>query len=149
MLLLMDPDGSWGICEPPIARVRGDPLPFGWSKFGGGAMRVQPEPPVLQNGLPAQRDAAWWPVCLKLARTFVSRVGGGLNPPVRASSLRFAHPDNERQVDALRAIYNGEVPEPDGGCLPRVWRWEHEGQIWWLVELPPHLEYAWRSLLPD
>ena len=146
MLLLMEPDGSWGICDPPPARVRGDPLPAGWTHYGGGAMSVRPERPILKDGLPAANDLAWRSVELKLARAFTEKIGCRLSAKANAANLRFAHPNNEAQVDALRAVFNGDMPEPDGGCLPRVWRWEHEGQVWWLVELPPNLEYAWRSL---
>jgi hypothetical protein len=104
------------------------------------------DPPILRDGLPTEGSEDWRTADRKLAVQFVRSVGGSLNPPVIATALRIAHPHNEAKVDALRAVYNGDVPEPDGGCLPRVWRWEHEDQVFWLVELPPHMEYAWRSL---
>ena len=145
-MLMLCADGGWGICIPPPARVRGDPSP--WVKSGRSYVGcVRPEPPILSGGIPAEGSQDWWTAERKLAVKFVLMIGGNLSPPVQVSSLRIAHPHNDRQVEALRAVYNGDVSEPEGGSLPRVWRWEHEDQVWWLVELPPELAWAWRNLL--
>lgn len=136
----------WGICIPPPARVRGDPLPKGWTWLGGHAMRVPDRPAILRDGLPEERDLRWWQVNRALAAEFASSMRYKIGRPASLHDLRIAHPHNEAQIEAIRAVYNDEVPEPDGGSLPRVWKWEHEGQLWWVVELPPHLEWAWRSL---
>lgn len=137
----------WGICDAPPARARSDPMPANWTHHHGGGMTVAEDAPILSGGLPAENDAAWRMAEIRLARAFAEKEGWRLKEKVRAAELRFAHPRNDAQVDALRAVYNGDVTEPEGGCLPRVWQWEHEEQTWWLVELPPHLEWAWRSLL--
>lgn len=144
--MLMATHEPWGICIPPPARLRDDPLPAGWTKFGGHAMRVPEHRALLADGLPAERDLAWWPLTRQIVEAFRMVVGQRLVRPPRGPDLRVAHPLNAAQIEALRAVYNGELPEPEGGCLPRVWRWEHQEQTWWLVELPPHLEWAWRSL---
>lgn len=137
-----------GYLYPPPARVRNDPSP--WDKPGRSYVGcVRTDALILRDGLPAEGSQDWWTVDRKLAAMFVQMIGGSLNPTVKVTALRFAHPHNEKKVNALRAIHNGDMPEPEGGCLPRVWQWEHEGQVFWLVELPSHLEYAWRSLLAD
>ena len=120
---------TWGICIPPPARVRNDPLPDDWTNFSSGGMTVPKERSIIGGSLPAEHEPAWFAVSVKLAEIFVRLVGGRLNPPVQASALRIAHPHNEAKVEAVRTVHNGDMPEPEGGCLPRVWRWEHEDQV--------------------
>jgi hypothetical protein len=116
-------------------------MSFGWSASPGYAHGGTGTLHRLPEILPAPDTEAWEWLLPEIRRYFLSAMMD-LRPRVNPSRVFICNPAQEAMIETLREIYNGEVEPPCDGegnqyDHPRVWRWEHQLRIFWVIELPP------------
>lgn len=93
----------------------------------------------LPEQVPVFHSAAWTQAERHIRGSFLARMHWmGLR--VDASRLAILHPSQSAAVELARSLHNGEITpaeDADGRAqpLPRVWRFDCEFQIFWVLEL--------------
>lgn len=128
-------DWFWGICLPPDRK--GDPVQRpGQTFLAGGGMQVR-HSDYEPEYIPPLRSAEWKDSHERLRTRFIHhKLFSG-----SATEIRVLHPDECELIEAAKIIWNGDGPQPDEGPAPRAWKWEPRQFTWWILELPPGLEF--------
>lgn len=93
----------------------------------------------LPDVVPARGSLDWLAAERHIRSRFLGRMEW-LRLRVEPSRLVVLHPAQAAAVELARSLHNGEItPAEDGDGapqpLPRVWRFECELQIFWILEL--------------